>query len=122
MSNPSKSLIKTICSPTVEQLKTPAFLWGKAHENDGIAVYDHFMKNKSDADKPFQDCQVIASNVVVKTDHTICVLKKAGLLICEDYQWLGVSPDGYISCDCCGKGVIEVKCPFIWTDKNFGKK
>ncbi len=53
MSNPSKSLIKTICSPTVEQLKTPAILWGKAHENDAIAVYYHFKKNKSDAGNPF---------------------------------------------------------------------
>ena len=26
--------------------------------------------------------------------------------------FLGASPDGIVSCKCCGKGVIEVKCPF----------
>ena len=26
--------------------------------------------------------------------------------------FLGVSPDGLVSCDCCGVSVIEVKCPF----------
>lgn len=27
---------------------------------------------------------------------------------------MGVSCDGYVSCECCGEGVIEVKCPFKW--------
>ena len=26
--------------------------------------------------------------------------------------YLGASPDGIIKCNCCGKGVLEVKCPF----------
>ena len=26
--------------------------------------------------------------------------------------YLGASPDGIINCNCCGKGVLEVKCPF----------
>ena len=24
---------------------------------------------------------------------------------------MGASPDGIVSCSCCGKGVLEVKCP-----------
>ena len=26
--------------------------------------------------------------------------------------YLGASPDGIVNCNCCGKGVLEVKCPF----------
>ncbi len=25
---------------------------------------------------------------------------------------MGATPDGKVSCDCCGRGVIEIKCPF----------
>ncbi|XP_030273621.1 uncharacterized protein LOC115582047 isoform X2 [Sparus aurata] len=28
--------------------------------------------------------------------------------------YLGVSCDGSVSCDCCGEGVIEAKCPYRW--------
>ena len=28
----------------------------------------------------------------------------------------GASPDGIITCTCCGKGVLEVKCPFCVKD------
>lgn len=31
---------------------------------------------------------------------------------CPDHPCLGVSPDGIISCDCCGKGVLKIKCPY----------
>ena len=35
-----------------------------------------------------------------------------------DYQnpYLGASPDGLVECSCCGKGVLEVKCPFCHKD------
>jgi len=32
--------------------------------------------------------------------------------------FIGASPDGIISCLCCGKGVVEVKCPFSCKDKS----
>ena len=25
---------------------------------------------------------------------------------------MGASPDGIISCTCCGKGTLEIKCPY----------
>ena len=28
------------------------------------------------------------------------------------FPHLGDSPDGLISCDCCGSGLIEIKCPY----------
>ena len=36
---------------------------------------------------------------------------KTGLHISANYAHLGASPDGIIDRDCCGKGLVEVKCP-----------
>jgi len=39
-----------------------------------------------------------------------------GLVVNPLYPHLGASPDGLISCDCCGDGVIEIKCPYSARD------
>ena len=31
---------------------------------------------------------------------------------------MGASPDGFTQCDCCGKGVLEVKCPYTHRHKS----
>lgn len=41
---------------------------------------------------------------------------EAGLFIDTDNFFVGASPDGIISCDCCGRGVLEVKCPLCVKD------
>lgn len=33
-------------------------------------------------------------------------------MIDPNYPFLGASPDGFVTCSCCGKGVLEVKCPY----------
>lgn len=30
---------------------------------------------------------------------------------------MGASPDGIVNCVCCGKGVLEIKCPYSCVDK-----
>ena len=40
----------------------------------------------------------------------------AGLVINPSFPHLGATPDGFIQCNCCGKGIIEVKCPFSGKD------
>ena len=37
---------------------------------------------------------------------------KSGFVVAKDKPFLGASPDGIVMCDCCWKGVLEVKCPF----------
>ena len=27
---------------------------------------------------------------------------------------LGASPDGVVQCECCGNGVLEIKCPYMY--------
>ena len=45
------------------------------------------------------------------------MILKAGLFVDSEKPYLGASPDGIIECACCGKGSLEVKCPFSCKDK-----
>ena len=38
--------------------------------------------------------------------------RECGLFIHETKQFVGASPDLLVECSCCGKGILEVKCPF----------
>ena len=59
--------------------------------------------------------------------HSNFAITKTGLHISADYSHPGASPDGIIDCDCCGKGLVEIKCPRKYSaglkgwenDKNF---
>ena len=55
----------------------------------------------------------------MKSTHTLFALKSCGLFLDADNPYIGASPDGIISCSCCGKGVVEVKCPFSCRDISF---
>ena len=39
-----------------------------------------------------------------------------GLLISEQSNFIAATPDGVIFCDCCGSGMVEIKCPFVTKD------
>jgi len=45
-------------------------------------------------------------------DHGGFSIKECGLVISPKVTFLAASPDGLVSCECCGAGVLEVKCPF----------
>ena len=32
--------------------------------------------------------------------------------------YIGASPDALVSCNCCGNGCLEIKCPFDSTEKS----
>lgn len=44
--------------------------------------------------------------------HVNLSITASGLIINPDLPWLGASPDGVVTCDCHGSGVLEIKCPF----------
>ena len=48
--------------------------------------------------------------------HANFKIKSVGLTVKADEPHLAASPDGIFSCDCCGKGVLEIKCPFKYRD------
>jgi hypothetical protein len=52
-----------------------------------------------------------------KTNHREAIIRECGLFIHEEKQYLGASPDSLVECACCGKGVVEIKCPSSIIDK-----
>ena len=51
--------------------------------------------------------------------HFNLTITDKGLVVHPQYPHLGVTPDGYVKCSCCGCGVIEIKCPFSCRDCSF---
>jgi hypothetical protein len=49
---------------------------------------------------------------VYKARHHNVRVTETGLHVSASRGYIGASPDGLVSCDCCGQGVLEVKCPF----------
>ena len=43
--------------------------------------------------------------------HIEICLSECGLFLSKHKPFLGASPDSIVDYDCCGKGVVEVKCP-----------
>ncbi len=43
----------------------------------------------------------------------------SGIVINSSCPHMSASPDGIVNCDCCGEGVIEIKCPYSCVDKSF---
>ena len=63
--------------------------WGCSHEADTLEAYkQHY-----------------------SAIHTNLAIQNAGLCLSMERPYMGASPDGFVTCDCCGKGCIEVKCP-----------
>ena len=44
--------------------------------------------------------------------HRDFSISSCGLFVAPKYPHLGASPDAYVTCSCCGLGVLEIKCPF----------
>ena len=50
------------------------------------------------------------------SSHTNFEYTTAGFVVNSRFPYLGASPDGFIKCNCCGKGLVEIKCPFAAKD------
>lgn len=68
--------------------------WGCSHEKQAIETYESEVSNH----------------------HTKFSIEAAGLFISMERPYVGASPDGIISCECCGRGTLEVKCPFCYKE------
>ena len=51
-----------------------------------------------------------------RLSHTDVMVGTVGYSISSLHPFIEASPDGYVSCSCCGSGVIEMKCPFSAKD------
>lgn len=96
-SKPSVSLLKSICYPHATKFFSVACEYGQQHEADALRIYS------------------------MKITHPLFELQWSGLVLDTENPFIGASPDGIISCSCCGKGLVEVKCPFSCRDKSFSE-
>ena len=97
LSNPSVSLIKSICYPQKVKFSSEACAYGCRHENEARSSYCTAMKEK----------------------HSNFTVKASGLLLDPASPFLGASPDGIVECNCCGSGVLEIKCPYSCKEISF---
>ena len=86
---PSKSLLRAICYPEANKLKSAALEWGIAQEKYALRKY-------------MED---------VSARHEQFLVEQCGLIINPEFPWMGASPDSMVSCKCCGLGTVEIKCP-----------
>ena len=95
--NPSQSLIWYIyiCYPNCNKFSSPATNWGCEHEPLARTEYMD----------------------VMSTTHKNFVCKQSGLVVSATHPFISTSPDGLVECDCCGQGVLEIKCPYCFIQR-----
>ena len=88
--NPSQSLVKSICYPEELAFTSKQTNWGQKQEKAAKELY-------------------LKINI---SNHDQLVVTDSGLVINPQWSYMGASPDGIIECKYCGKGVLEIKCPY----------
>lgn len=89
MNNTSTSFINKIMQYS-ENISVPATRYGTKYED--IARNDY--------------------KKISKSIHANFTVEKTGLHIPHEFPYLGASPDGIVSCQCHGNGLLEIKCPY----------
>lgn len=54
--------------------------------------------------------RVLYTNQMETNGHPTLQVTETGLIVHPAFPHLGASPDGLVSCQCCGKGLVEIKC------------
>ena len=55
--------------------------------------------------------------VLKANGHKKVKFEDMGTVISEEYPFLSASPDLQVSCECCGTGLVEIKCPYSIRDR-----
>ena len=63
-----------------------------------------------------QYCQMYSKS------HSKSEVLNAGLCISPKHPFIAASPDGFVKSQCCGEGLVEIKCTFTHQHKKFRKK
>ena len=64
---------------------------------------------------------IASFKTIFETYHRNAKVQRCGIFLCKDLPFVGGSPDGIGTCDCCGKFCLEVKSPFTVRDMSRGK-
>ncbi|KAL3888060.1 hypothetical protein ACJMK2_000442 [Sinanodonta woodiana] len=96
MDCPAMSIIKKICNPVQQELKSKPVQWDRLHEATALKHY----------------------SAAISTQHQDVKITRTGLGLCMEKGFIGASPDALFSCSCCGNAVVEIKCPYTLKDAN----
>ena len=95
--NPPASLVMDLMKEShFNSSKVPALQWGISNEPIACSAYIERAQE----------------------EHEEFSYQPAGLFINPDFPHLGASPDGLISCKCCGEGLLEIKCPYKYREQH----
>ena len=94
ITNPSQSLVKSICYPEAFTFISKQTNWSCKHEKQARERY----RNKS--------------------NHDNLVTAQNRLFINPLWPFIGASPDGILNCEYCSTGVLEIKCPYCHRDES----
>lgn len=81
-------LLKTLM-PSGPTFTSEDMKYGSLHEEDARKAYQQYMESQG---------------------HILTV-QPCGLFVSTESPVLGASPDGLVHCECCGEGLVEIKCP-----------
>lgn len=70
------------------------YRWGCTHEKSAIDAYTQNTTSR----------------------HQNFTVSEVGLFLNETTPFIGASPDGLIEWTCCGKGTLEIKCPYCFQE------
>ena len=90
------SIVRSIMQYSKPPTNVPSLKWGR--------------QNEATARK-----QYVAQH---SQQHTNLQVQLCGLHISTDHPYLAASPDGIVSCDYCGEGLLEIQCPFKYKDNS----
>ena len=85
LSQPSVSLVKDICYPGNRAFHSKATQRGCDHEQTARQQYCDLMNDT----------------------HENFVIRESGFTLHPDMPFFGATPDGIVSCDCCGEGFLK---------------
>ena len=90
------SLVNSIMQYNIPNPDIPALKWGRQNEERAKESY----------------------RIEMDKHHNNFSVHSTGLLVSTKYPFLGATPDGTISCSCCGTGLLEIKCPYTYRNVN----
>ena len=87
---PAVSLVTSLCYPESVKFSSAATEYGKMHEKLATSAY----------------------KLAVTKKHKDLKITPTGLILYRHRACFCAFPDSMLECACCGKGVLEVKCPY----------
>ncbi|KAK0134969.1 Protein YNG1 [Merluccius polli] len=101
ITTPAKSTVEKVCYPQKPSLRQTdsgpeAIQWGREKEDTARVSY------------------------ITETElrHRDMKVEQCGFIVNPSFPEIGATPDALVYCACCGKGCLEIKCPFKHWDHN----